>query len=107
MSLALAMLFRPDEPKFELFETDESDIRHIHDYMIPLPKAYHERGLELWFIEFNARSVIKERSAIQALPGSFPRSMNKNISPCEPYHQAGMSWFFGAVAALAATALLA
>lgn len=38
MSLALAMLFRPDGPKFELFETDESDIRHIHDYMIPLPK---------------------------------------------------------------------
>ncbi len=38
ISLALAMLFRPGGPKFELFETDESDIRHIHDYMIPLPK---------------------------------------------------------------------
>lgn len=38
MSLVVAMLFRPDGPKLELFETDESDIRAVHDYMIPLPK---------------------------------------------------------------------
>ena len=38
INLALAILYRPDGPKFQLFETDESDIRHIHDYMIPLPK---------------------------------------------------------------------
>lgn len=38
MSLALAILYRSDGPKFQLFETDESDIRHIHDYIVPLPK---------------------------------------------------------------------
>ncbi len=36
--LTLAVLFRANGPKFELFETDESDVLHIHDYIIPLPK---------------------------------------------------------------------
>ena len=38
MNLALAVLFRPNGPTFELFETDESDIALIHDFLLPLPK---------------------------------------------------------------------
>ncbi|KAI1653876.1 cytochrome P450 [Daldinia decipiens] len=38
MSLALAVLYRPGGLKFELFETDESDVKPVHDFMIPLPK---------------------------------------------------------------------
>ena len=36
--LTLAVLFHTNGPKLELFETDESDVLHIHDYVIPLPK---------------------------------------------------------------------
>ena len=36
--LTLAMMFRANGPKFELFETDESDVLHIHDYVHPMPK---------------------------------------------------------------------
>ncbi|KAK2823885.1 hypothetical protein FQN49_007522 [Arthroderma sp. PD_2] len=39
MSLILAVLFRPNGPKFELFETDESDVKQAHDFLIPLPKV--------------------------------------------------------------------
>ncbi|KAK3934316.1 cytochrome p450 [Diplogelasinospora grovesii] len=38
MSLILAVLYRPNGPKFELFETDESDVKQAHDFLIPLPK---------------------------------------------------------------------
>lgn len=38
MSLVLAVLYRPDGPEFELYETDESDVKHVHDFLIPLPK---------------------------------------------------------------------
>jgi hypothetical protein len=38
MSLAIAVLFRPGAPALALFETDESDVRHVHDFIIPLPK---------------------------------------------------------------------
>lgn len=38
LTIVLAVLFRPDGPTLELFETDESDIAHVHDFMIPLPK---------------------------------------------------------------------
>lgn len=38
ISLALAVLHRPGGPRLELFETDESDIIHVHDYVTPLPK---------------------------------------------------------------------
>ena len=38
ISLALAVLYRPNGPAFELFETDESDVVQAHDFMIPLPK---------------------------------------------------------------------
>lgn len=38
MSLILAVLYRPGGPEFELYETDESDVKHVHDFLIPLPK---------------------------------------------------------------------
>ncbi|KAF2965248.1 hypothetical protein GQX73_g8312 [Xylaria multiplex] len=38
ISLVLAVLFRPNGPKLELFETDESDVRVAHDFGVPLPK---------------------------------------------------------------------
>ncbi|KAF2786944.1 cytochrome P450 [Melanomma pulvis-pyrius CBS 109.77] len=38
MSLILAVLYRPDGPNIELFETDESDVKQAHDFLIPLPK---------------------------------------------------------------------
>lgn len=38
MSLILAVLFRANGPKLELFETDESDVKMVHDFLIPLPK---------------------------------------------------------------------
>jgi hypothetical protein len=38
MSLVLAVLYRPDGPRLELFETDESDVKQAHDFLIPLPK---------------------------------------------------------------------
>jgi hypothetical protein len=38
MSLVIAVLFRPGAPVLELFETDESDVKHVHDFIIPLPK---------------------------------------------------------------------
>ena len=39
MSLVLAVLYRSDGPKLELFETDESDAKMTHDFLIPLPKV--------------------------------------------------------------------
>jgi hypothetical protein len=38
MSLVLAVLFRPGAPNLELFDTDESDVEQVHDFVIPLPK---------------------------------------------------------------------
>jgi hypothetical protein len=38
MSIIIAVLFRPNGPKLELFETDESDVKQAHDFLIPLPK---------------------------------------------------------------------
>ncbi|GAP91441.1 putative cytochrome P450 [Rosellinia necatrix] len=38
ISLVLAVLFRPHSLRFELFETDESDVRVKHDFGVPLPK---------------------------------------------------------------------
>ncbi|KAI4596335.1 hypothetical protein KJ359_005464 [Pestalotiopsis sp. 9143b] len=37
MSLMLAVLYRPSGPSIKLFETTERDIKHIHDFIIPLP----------------------------------------------------------------------
>lgn len=38
MYLALGVLFRPDGPKMELFETDETDVIPVHDYFLAMPK---------------------------------------------------------------------
>nr|WNZ75843.1 hypothetical protein [Trichoderma harzianum] len=38
MSLVLAVLYRSNGPKLELYETDESDVKQAHDFLIPLPK---------------------------------------------------------------------
>lgn len=38
ISLALAVIFRPNGPKLTLFETDESDVRQAHDFAVSLPK---------------------------------------------------------------------
>lgn len=38
ISLALAVLFRPNGPSLELFETDETDVIQAHDFLVPLPK---------------------------------------------------------------------
>ena len=38
LSFILAVLYRPSGPKLELFETDESDVIHVHDFIIPAPK---------------------------------------------------------------------
>lgn len=39
LSLCLAVLYRPGGSELELFETDESDVKHVHDFLIPLPKV--------------------------------------------------------------------
>lgn len=39
MSLIIAVLFRPGAPALALFETDESDVKLAHDFIIPLPKT--------------------------------------------------------------------
>ncbi|CAI7646069.1 unnamed protein product [Penicillium glandicola] len=38
MYWAMAVMFRPNAPRFELFETDESDISQAVDFLMPLPK---------------------------------------------------------------------
>ena len=36
--MVLAALFRPGGQELELFETDESDVTPMHDFMLPLPR---------------------------------------------------------------------
>ncbi|RWA09439.1 hypothetical protein EKO27_g5656 [Xylaria grammica] len=38
LNFVIAALFRPGGPRFELYETDESDIVQVHDLIIPLPR---------------------------------------------------------------------
>jgi hypothetical protein len=38
MHLLLATVFRPGGPRLELFETDESNVKPIHDFLLPLPR---------------------------------------------------------------------
>jgi hypothetical protein len=38
MSLILAVLFRKAGSRLEVFETDESDVTLVHDFLIPLPR---------------------------------------------------------------------
>ena len=46
IALVLAVLFRPGGPQLELFETDESDIVHVHDFLVPLPKL-NSKGMRI------------------------------------------------------------
>ena len=39
MNLALAIMFRPDGPRFRIHDTDESDVVLALDWVIPVPKA--------------------------------------------------------------------
>lgn len=36
--MALGTLFRPEGPKMTLFETDESDVKQVVDFLMPIPK---------------------------------------------------------------------
>ena len=36
--MTLAVLFRPDGPKMDLYETDETDVIPVHDYFLAMPK---------------------------------------------------------------------
>lgn len=36
--LTIAILFRPNGPRFDLFDPDESDVRVKHDFFLGLPK---------------------------------------------------------------------
>ena len=38
LNFVLGVLFRPEGPAMDLFETDESDVVQAHDFLIPLPK---------------------------------------------------------------------
>ncbi|KAL2859926.1 uncharacterized protein BJX67DRAFT_368509 [Aspergillus lucknowensis] len=38
LSHVLAALFRPGGPDFDLYKTDESDVRPVHDFPFSLPK---------------------------------------------------------------------
>lgn len=38
LSLCLAVLHRPGGPELGLFETDETDVKQVHDFLIPLPR---------------------------------------------------------------------
>ncbi|KAF2228480.1 putative cytochrome P450 [Viridothelium virens] len=38
ISLSIAVLFRPNAPRLELYETDETDTNHVHDFVVPLTR---------------------------------------------------------------------
>jgi hypothetical protein len=38
LNLIIAALFRPGAPKFDLYGTDESDVRPAHDLIVPMPR---------------------------------------------------------------------
>lgn len=38
INFMLAVLFRPGGPSMEMYETTESDVKQLHDFMLPLPK---------------------------------------------------------------------
>ncbi|CAH0032931.1 unnamed protein product [Clonostachys rhizophaga] len=48
ISLVLAVLFRPGGPKFRLYETDETDIGSLHDYIIPIGR-FGSKGARIIF----------------------------------------------------------
>ncbi|KAB8303334.1 hypothetical protein EYC80_004767 [Monilinia laxa] len=46
ISLALAVLYRPNGPKFELFETTDRDVKLVHDFLVPLPE-FDSKGVRV------------------------------------------------------------
>ncbi|GAP92257.2 putative cytochrome P450 [Rosellinia necatrix] len=48
INLMLAALFRPGAPKFDLFETDETDLVPAHDYIVPVPRM-DSKGVRVIF----------------------------------------------------------
>lgn len=38
INIVFTILYRPGKPQIELYKTDKSDIIHIHDSLIPLPR---------------------------------------------------------------------
>ena len=44
----LAAIFRPGAPAFRLFETDESDVIAVHDYIVPFPRL-DSKGVRIIF----------------------------------------------------------
>lgn len=44
----LAALFCPGAPQFDLFETDESDVVAVHDYIVPLARL-DSKGVRISF----------------------------------------------------------
>ena len=44
--MTLAALFHPGGPRMALYETDESDVMPIHDYMLPMRK-FESQGLRV------------------------------------------------------------
>lgn len=48
INFMLAALFRPGAPNFELFETDETDVVAVHDYIVPLARL-DSKGVRIVF----------------------------------------------------------
>jgi len=48
MNHLLAALFRENGPRFELYETDKSDVSPAHDFVVPLPKV-ETKGVRVIF----------------------------------------------------------
>lgn len=48
INLTLAALYRPNAPKFDLFETDETDVVAAHDYVVPLARL-DSKGVRVVF----------------------------------------------------------
>jgi len=53
MNHALAVLFHERGPKFQLYETDESDVKHAHDFVVPLPRIDSKgvRIIMVWWLD--------------------------------------------------------
>ena len=49
INLIIAALFHPGAPEFELYETDESDVKPAHDLIVPLP-SLESQGVRAKFI---------------------------------------------------------
>lgn len=48
LNFILATLFRPGGADFDLYETDESDVKPVHDVIVPLPKL-GTKGVQIIF----------------------------------------------------------